>query len=109
NYVERDGGERRTITVEGVSAWQVAISELRTALAGKAQVKSFTPTKDKLARASGWLSLVDAGKFYMVRGNWNDDFILELEDFPNGSHDDMIDAVSMLWFRMKKSGKTILV
>src|SRR5690606_28124333 len=28
NYVERDGGERRTITVEGVSAWQVAISEL---------------------------------------------------------------------------------
>jgi phage terminase large subunit-like protein len=29
-----------------------------------------------------------------VRGRWNDPFLQELEAFPEGSHDDQVDALS---------------
>ncbi|MNY74781.1 hypothetical protein D3C86_2138900 [compost metagenome] len=30
----------------------------------------------------------------MLRGDWNKDFIEELRNFPNGTHDDQVDAGS---------------
>lgn len=95
NYAERESIGGR-IAVEGVSAWKVAIEELQKAAAGRFMVKAYTPTTDKVARATPWTALVDAGKFKIVRGPWNQDFLTELEDFPTGEHDDQIDSVSIL-------------
>ena len=33
----------------------------------------------------------------MVRGDWNKDFLNELELFPEARHDDQVDAVSIAW------------
>ena len=36
----------------------------------------------------------EAGNVKLVIGDWNKDFLDEAEVFPNGRHDDMVDAVS---------------
>lgn len=30
----------------------------------------------------------------VIRANWNDDFLRELENFPGGPHDDQVDALT---------------
>ena len=92
---EADGGSK--IGIETVSAWAVAAEEVRTLLAGKVRVESYVPKGSKEARAQPWLSMIDAGRFFVVRGSWNHDFLEELEQFPTGAHDDQVDAVTVLW------------
>lgn len=55
----------------------------------------FTPESgDKQTRASPFASQVNVGNVKMLRGEWNDEFIKEMQMFPNGKHDDMIDSTS---------------
>lgn len=72
--------------------------------AGKAQVKylikelsgykvvSYPVTGDKEHRASPLAAQVQAGNVKLVKGTWNDAFLTELENFPEGLHDDQVDA-----------------
>jgi predicted phage terminase large subunit-like protein len=94
--------ERGHVGIENVSAWQIAVEEVRKALAGVAIVKGIPASVSKEARACGWLSLIEAGKFYIVRAGWNADFLSELASFPVGTHDDQCDAVSVLWETIRK-------
>lgn len=55
---------------------------------------------DKLTRALAWLNLAEAGKVFLVRGPWIDDFIDEVCRFPSGKHDDQVDAVSVAVSRL---------
>lgn len=50
--------------------------------------------RDKLARALPWAARAEAGRVALVRGEWIADFLSEVCNFPNGEHDDQIDAVS---------------
>lgn len=50
---------------------------------------------DKMERAAPWLERAQAGLVDVVQGPWNDEFFSELENFPHGAHDDMIDAISV--------------
>lgn len=49
---------------------------------------------DKATRARGLASMLQAGQVFLVRGGWNEEFIDELCAFPNGSHDDQLDAAA---------------
>lgn len=72
--------------------------------AGKAQVKYFVTrfapypvesvleTGDKADRARSLVAQVEVGNLYLLRGKWNEAFLRELAEFPNGSHDDQVDA-----------------
>jgi predicted phage terminase large subunit-like protein len=91
--MESIGGK---IGIETTAAWTIAKDELKDALAGRVIVKGYTPDKDKVGRATPWLAKIDGGMFFMVRGAWNQDFMHELEQFPNGTHDDQVDAVTVL-------------
>lgn len=51
-------------------------------------------TGDKATRARGLATMAEAGNVHLVRGSWNEEFLEELCDFPNGSHDDYVDAAS---------------
>ena len=51
--------------------------------------------KDKLTRCLAWANRAEEGKVVLVRGPWIADFIDEACAFPNGRHDDQIDAVSL--------------
>lgn len=51
-------------------------------------------TGDKVTRANPVASQVNIGNIAMVRAHWNRELIEELADFPNGIHDDIVDALS---------------
>lgn len=51
------------------------------------------PTGDKIDRAKPWCAWAEFGNVYLVRGKWNEDFIKEAINFPNGKKD-QIDSVS---------------
>lgn len=74
--------------------------------AGKSQAKNFitmlsgfnvkaeTVSGDKITRAQPFAAQVNVGNVKMLRGEWNKPFIEELRNFPNGKHDDQVDAAS---------------
>lgn len=51
-------------------------------------------TGSKEHRAAALSSQAEAGNVYIVKGQWNIDFLDELALFPNGAHDDQVDAVT---------------
>lgn len=51
-------------------------------------------TGDKVVRAESWASQVNIGNCVMLRAPWNAALIDELRMFPNGPHDDQVDAGS---------------
>ncbi len=64
-------------------------------------VTTKTVTGDKVTRfgpvatqASPRSTGGDKGRFVIVRAPWNEELIHELEAFPNGAHDDIVDALS---------------
>jgi predicted phage terminase large subunit-like protein len=63
------------------------------ALAGY-NVKFEPATGDKGTRAKPASSQSEAKNIKIVRGQWNDAFITELENFPEGANDDQVDAFS---------------
>ena len=96
-YIEIESIGKR-VGIEAVGAWEVAATDIREHYKGKVIVQSYTPTSDKLVRALPWIAKIDGGKFFIVTGGtWAQDFLDELKQFPNGSHDDQIDAVTVLW------------
>ncbi len=57
-------------------------------------VKIAKPTKDKITRAKPVSAQAEAKNIKIVRATWNDEFFTELENFPEGRHDDIVDALS---------------
>jgi len=58
---------------------------------------TFTPIevhRDKLTRALPLVARSEQGKLAIVRGSWNQKFLDELCAFPEGIHDDQVDACS---------------
>jgi predicted phage terminase large subunit-like protein len=51
-------------------------------------------TGDKFTRAGPLASQAQIGNVRLLRGLWNHDFLSEIEAFPNGAHDDQVDAAS---------------
>jgi predicted phage terminase large subunit-like protein len=58
------------------------------------KVHSSPETGDKGTRAGPFASQVNVGNVVLIRGEWNKAFIDEMQTFPNGKHDDMVDAAS---------------
>lgn len=78
---------------EGGSSGSDAAEEEAKALAGYA-VHWEHPTGPKWARAESFASQCEAGNVWLVKAPWNRKFIEQLTSFPNGKHDDMVDAAS---------------
>lgn len=52
------------------------------------------PTNDKVTRALPVSAQAERGNIKLLAGAWNDDFLQELENFPQGAHDDQVDVFS---------------
>ena len=50
------------------------------------------PSRDKVTRAEPFAAQWQAGNVEVVRGAWNEALFAELERFPDGGHDDIVDA-----------------
>ena len=57
-------------------------------------VLPYKVTKDKITRASPVSAQAEAGNIKILQGPWNEAFFRELENFPEGAHDDIVDALS---------------
>ena len=74
--------------------------------AGKSQAANFTKllagftvsskpvSGDKVTRSEPFAAQVNVGNVMMVRAEWNDALVAEMRVFPNGAHDDQVDAGS---------------
>lgn len=61
-------------------------------------------TGSKQERATPMSSAAEAGNIRLLKGTWNTAFLDELEAFPQGSHDDQVDAVSGAFAQLRKRG-----
>lgn len=52
-------------------------------------------SSDKLTNAKAASSQAENGKIKLLRGPWNEAFLAEHEAFPDGKHDDIVDAESL--------------
>lgn len=92
---ERDGPLTRVILEEeGGSAGKHQAQYLIRMLAGF-DIRAVRPTGDKATRAAPLASQVEAGNVRLFRAPWNIPFLNELESFPEGIHDDLVDAAAM--------------
>jgi predicted phage terminase large subunit-like protein len=66
----------------------------QTAMLAGRSVKSKPVTGDKETRAKPLASQVEAGNVLIVRGSWNEAFLSEMENFPEGANDDQVDAAA---------------
>ena len=53
-----------------------------------------TPRGGKTARADAIAPLAEAGNIWLPQTRWADDLIEEAAAFPNGTHDDQVDALT---------------
>jgi predicted phage terminase large subunit-like protein len=97
------------IGIEAVSGFDAVYQDVRKELSGHVSViKKNPPRGGKLMRAAKWLALLEAGRIVMVRGPWNHDFVAELEQFPDGEHDDQVDGTSIA-FEMLENRERLLI
>ena len=52
-------------------------------------------------------SQCEAGNVKVLRGTWNDTFFRELENFPDGKHDDIVDNFSGAFNMMNNAGYSL--
>ena len=92
---ERDGRFTRIVLEEeGGSAGKHQAQYLIRMLAGY-DVRAVRPTGDKITRAVPFSAQLEAGNIRLFRAPWNVPYLNELESFPEGLHDDLVDASAM--------------
>lgn len=85
---------------ESAVGYKDTYERLSRELAGKVSIVSVAPRGDKVARASILEPVFEAGKVRIVRASWTDDLVAELATFPNGAHDDKVDALVYSLFKI---------
>lgn len=82
-YVEQDPGSSGIADADNyvrvLAGWDVRVRK---------------PTKDKETRARPVSAQCEAGNIKVLRAPWNEAFFNELENFPEGAHDDQVDCLS---------------
>jgi len=77
-------------------------------LQGRFTVRGYAPRKDKVQRANIWASQAQVGNVKLVKGDWDmEAFLAECEMFPEGVHDDRVDAVSGAVHMLERAGSLI--
>lgn len=97
------------IVIEDKASGQSIIQELQTD--SKLPIVAFRPDRDKGARAASCTSTIAAGNVYINKKTaWANDFLDNLAVFPNGMHDDDVDAFTMgLLYLTKRFANTFPV
>ena len=92
---EADGKDVEVgVEQEPGSSGKVAVAYLTRELAGF-RVRAVSPGgRDKLTRAMPLLAQAEAGNVWLLRGEWNRAWLDEAAAFPEGEHDDQMDATA---------------
>jgi predicted phage terminase large subunit-like protein len=94
NTAARDGKSVRiSLPQDPGQAGKTQALYLTRKLAGYA-VTTSPESGDKATRAEPLAAQINVGNVLMLRGPWNDTLLNEMRLFPNGTHDDQVDACS---------------
>lgn len=102
NTANQDGRMAEVIVPQDPGAAGVGEVRTFTQLLAGFNVTSERPSKDKETLASPFAAQVNGGNVVIVRGAWNREYIRELENFPQGEHDDQIDASSTAFNKLTR-------
>ena len=110
--IERLRSEDNTVHgIEKALHGQALVQDLRkeSTLRGRS-LQAIAVDKDKFTRAMSWSPLAEEGRVRLVQGTWIDSFVDEICGFPDGEHDDQVDAVSLA-VRMlrRRKGKLLTI
>lgn len=94
NTAIRDGLVTRIGIEEDPGQAGIVDAENLTRILQGFNVKRNRVMKDKVTRASPVSAQAEAGNIKVLRASWNNEFFKELENFPDGKHDDIVDALS---------------
>lgn len=87
-YIEQEPGAGGVNQVEEFKVY------IRDNVGPQWTVKGHRPEGDKVTRALPWFAEAERGIFFLVKGVWNNGFLEQLGNFPEGAHDDRVDSVS---------------
>jgi predicted phage terminase large subunit-like protein len=97
------------LVIEDKSSGQQLIQEFKTSTS--LPVQEFQSTADKVVYANVCVPTWEANRIYVYDDcPWVEDFLAELCAFPNGLHDDQVDAFThgIIWLIRQKPGQGIL-
>lgn len=93
----------RGFYIEDKASGQSLIQELRTE--SGISVIPVKVSSDKVSRVNAVTPLIEGGRVFIPeKAQWLDDFMNEMQTFPNGKHDDIVDALSMALDALAKMG-----
>jgi predicted phage terminase large subunit-like protein len=89
-YIEQEPGAGGKNQVAAIA------KHVRETLGNMWKVEGHNPRDhgDKIMRANVWFAEASHGQFFMVFGDWNKPMLDQLDEFPDGKHDDRIDSIS---------------
>lgn len=71
-------------------------------------VQAEKPTGDKSVRAQPFAAQCEAGNVRLVQAPWNKDYVDELCLFPNGTHDDQVDASALAFSKLALASQKVM-
>ncbi|MEQ8716694.1 MAG: phage terminase large subunit [Acidimicrobiales bacterium] len=91
---EADGRAVTILIEEGPAAGKALVDHYKRNVVDGYTVHSVRPTDPKTVRAAPVASAAETGRVRIVAGGWNDAFLDEIVMFPDGAHDDQVDALT---------------
>ena len=90
---------KHSILIEDKANGSAIISMLRHEIGG---IIPITPKESKVARANAITGIVEAGNVYLPEyADFTNEFVEEFASFPNGVHDDLVDACTQFINKFK--------
>jgi len=91
--LERDPGQAGKFEE---SAYNDALSKLNF------YFSQFSTQGNKIIRSKGVAAASQRGRIKVLSAEWNEEFFLELENFPDGKHDDQVDCLAGAYFEINR-------
>lgn len=93
-YVTRNGYTNSSrIYIEPKASGLSVIQQLRSeSKLNVLKVEGDFIKDDKLTRASSVSAIIEAGRVFLIKGAWNDQYITQVTTFPKAVHDEAVDV-----------------
>jgi predicted phage terminase large subunit-like protein len=95
----QDGQDVRVVMEQEPGSAGVAVVDHYLRLLAGFRFSGIRSTGSKADRAQPLAAQAEGGAVRLLRGLWNKDFLDEIEMFPFGPHDDMVDAASLAFLQ----------
>lgn len=94
NAASQDGQQTQIFLEQDPGQAGVAEVKRYAQLLAGYDVRFARVTQDKQTRARGVSAQAEAGNVKLIEAPWNEEFLRELQSFPESKHDDQVDALS---------------